>query len=478
MPRFEAVIGLEVHIQLDTCTKIFSPAPVAARGEAPNAAVDPVSLGLPGALPVLNRRVVELAARAGLALGAEVRPWSQLARKNYVYPDLPRGYQISQLTHPLCVGGAVAFELGDVTHRCALIRAHIEEDTAKSIHRLDGTLLDHNRAGAPLLEVVSAPDLRSPAEAGAYLRALHEVLVHVGVTRGNLEEGHFRCDANVSIRPLGEETLGTRTEIKNINSFRFVEAAIEAEIARQVSLVEAGGVIAQQTLLWDSDAGCTRLMRVKERADDYRYFPDPDLPPILLNLAWIEAQRASLPELPAARRARLRQVDGVTPEAARILTAESTRADLFEAALARSPDARALLNLITRALLSLLNARGLVRASDLALTPTQLADIARLTSAGAITHQTAAHLLALCADEGGDVAALIDAHDLRAISDDTSLIALIDQVITAHPDALNRYQSGESKLFGFFMGKVMYALQGKGDPAALQPLLRARLASP
>jgi len=484
-PDYEVVIGLEVHAQLRTRSKLFSPAPV-EYGMAPNHSVGPVCLALPGALPVLNRRAVELAIRAGLAAHCEVRRHSVFARKNYFYPDLPKGYQISQYEEPIAVGGWVDVALGEGeaahTRRIRLTRIHMEEDAGKSIHDPavagDATHVDLNRAGVPLLEIVSEPDLRSPAEAAAYLRTLRQVLRYIDVSDADMEHGHFRCDANVSLRRHGDEALGTRTELKNLNSFRSVEAALEEEVRRQAEILDDGGAVVQATLAFDPSTGRTRVLRTKENADDYRYFPDPDLVPLALSDAQIEAVRAGLPELADARCERFAGQYGLSPADARGLTASRPLADFFEAAAARAEGsggrAKALANWLLRDVTRALKERELeIEAS--ALTPEALADLVGAVEDGSVTAQSARALVPELVDRGGDPKALVRERGLEAVSDTGVLEEAVEAVIREHAADVERVRAGEKKVLNFLMGQVMKRTGGKADPRSVRELLARRI---
>jgi len=483
---FETVIGLEVHAQLRTRSKLFSPAPV-SYGAAPNHSVHPICLALPGVLPVLNRRAVELALRAGLATHCTIHLRSTFARKNYFYPDLPKGYQISQYEEPLATGGWIEIPLaegdgGPATRRVGLTRIHLEEDAGKSIHDpaqtgRSATHVDLNRAGVPLIEVVSEPDLRSPAEAGAYLRALQSILRSLEVSDADLEMGHFRCDANLSLRPRGESALGTRSELKNLNSFRFVEAALEAEGARQAELLARGESVQQATLAYDPVTRRTRVLRVKENADDYRYFPDPDLIPLVLAESEVERVRAGLPELAEARRERWQARYGLPERDLAVLTADRALADFFEAAAAAHGEARTVANFVLRDLRPALRAgeRGI---EESALTAEGLAALLRLVDAGALTARSARELLPELVERGGDPAALARARGLEAVSDAAVVEGAVEAVLAEHAEDARRYRAGEPKLLNFLMGQVMRRTGGKADPAAVREALRRRLGAP
>jgi aspartyl-tRNA(Asn)/glutamyl-tRNA(Gln) amidotransferase subunit B len=478
--RYEVVIGLEVHAQLRTESKLFSPAPV-RYGEPPNHSVHPICLALPGVLPVLNARAVELAIRAALATHCSVHEQSVFARKNYFYPDLPKGYQISQYEDPIATGGwlDVPQEEGAEPHRVRLTRIHMEEDAGKSIHDpaivgSDATWVDLNRAGVPLLEIVSEPDIRSPAEAVAYLRTLRSVLRYIEVCDADMERGNFRCDANVSLRRPGETRLGTRTELKNLNSFRFVEAALEAEIERQAGLLDEGRAVEQATMAFDPATGRTRVLRLKEDADDYRYFPDPDLVPLVIPAEQIERVRQSLPELADAKCARFEREYPLSALDARQLTETRALADFFEAAVAGHGDAKSVANWILRDVLRALKEQDL-EIEAAALTPEALAKLLRLVDEGKTTAKSARALVPELVLRGGDPEAMVRERGLEAVSDTGLLERTVDEVIAAHGPDVRRYRSGEKKVMNFLMGRVMQRTQGKADPSAVREILRSRL---
>ncbi len=476
-PDYEVVIGLEVHCQLRTRTKLFTGAPVRF-GEPPNQDTSPVCLGLPGALPVLNGYAVELAARAALATGGEVQPDSVFARKNYFYPDLPKGYQISQFEHPLSLGGYVEIDVagGDGPRRIGLTRIHMEEDAGKSIHdgAVEETHVDLNRSGVPLMEIVSEPEMRSPEEAGAYLRALHEIVRWVGASDADMEKGQFRCDANVSLRPHGATALGTRTELKNLNSFRYIEEAIHAEVKRQAALLDSGGEVVQETWGWDADAGRAFVMRGKENADDYRYFPDPDLIPLTLSEEAIEAIRTALPELPGARRARFEQAYGLPADQVQVLTASRELADFFEAVAEASGAARAAANWVARDVQAALREADRDVAQS-AATPQSIGVLIGMVESGRITAKSGRDLLPELLTEGGDPEALVAERGLETVSDAGELERWIDDALAAHPKAVASYADGDKKSLNFLMGQVMRASQGKADPGRVRTLLAERL---
>jgi aspartyl-tRNA(Asn)/glutamyl-tRNA(Gln) amidotransferase subunit B len=486
MSDYEVVIGLEVHAQLRTRSKLFSPAPV-SYGAPPNHSVHPICLALPGVLPVLNRRAVELALRVGLATHCTIHLSSTFARKNYFYPDLPKGYQISQYEEPLATGGWIEVPLdggdgGPATRRVGLTRIHLEEDAGKSIHDpaaagRGGTCVDLNRAGVPLIEIVSEPDLRSPAEAGAYLRALQSILRYLEVSDADLEKGHFRCDANISLRPRGQKALGTRAELKNLNSFRFVEAALAAESARQAEILEGGASVQQATLAYDPERHRTRVLRVKENADDYRYFPDPDLIPLVLEESEVASARAALPELAEARRARFQARYGLPERDAAVLTADRSLADYFEAAVAAHGEARTVANWVLRDLLGALRERE--RGIDeSALAPAALASLLRLVDAGSLTARSARELLPELVERGGDPAALARAHGLEGVSDGLAIEEAVEAVLSERAEDARRYRAGEARLLNFLIGQVMRRTRGRADPAAVRQALLHRLDTP
>ena len=479
MTRFEPVIGLEVHAQLLTRSKLFC-ACSAAFGAPPNAHTCPVCMAFPGVLPVTNRQAVEFAIRAGLAAGSTIAPSSRWARKNYFYPDLPKAYQISMYEAPICIGGALQFSVDGVEKRVRLVRIHLEEDAGKSIHdaQADASLVDLNRAGVPLLEIVSEPDLRSAADAVAYLRALRSILQYLEVCDGNMEEGSFRCDANVSIRPAGSDALGTRAEIKNMNSFRSVENAIDYEIARQIEVVSGGGRVEQETRLWDADREVTRPMRSKELAHDYRYFPDPDLPPLVVDAAWVEKVRRELPELPAARRRRFETELGLSAYDAEVLTARRDVADYYEAALARHRNPKALGNWVMESILRIVREQKLDAELCIARWPVAPGDLADLVAAiddGTISGKIAKTVFDEMVTSGKPPRAIIAERGLVQVTDSGAIASAVDRVLAAHPDKVSEYRGGKDKLFGFFVGQVMKATEGKANPKRVNELLKERL---
>jgi len=477
---FEPVIGLEVHAQMLTESKLFCGCS-AKFGAAPNAHTCPVCMGMPGVLPVLNRRALELALRTALATGCEVPPVARWARKNYFYPDLPKGYQISMYEAPLAVGGGVTIETPAGEKRIRLTRIHMEEDAGKSIHDAhdEASLVDLNRAGVPLMEIVSEPDLRSPSEASAYLRALRAVLTYLGACDGNMEEGSMRCDANVSIRRRGATELGTRTEIKNMNSFRSVERAIDFEIRRQIDVVASGGRIVQETRLWDADRGLTAPMRSKEEAHDYRYFPEPDLLPLRVERELLDALREDLPELPVARRERFVRDYGIPPYDAEVLTARRDVADYFEAAVAAHANAKSISNWVMGDILRLVRERRLDDAlviTEWPVAPQALAKLVALIDDGTISGKIAKTVFEEMVASGREPADIVAAKGLTQVTDTGAIAQAIDGVLAQHGEKVAEFRAGKDKLFGFFVGQVMKATGGKANPQAVNEILRAKLA--
>jgi aspartyl-tRNA(Asn)/glutamyl-tRNA(Gln) amidotransferase subunit B len=475
-PHYQAVIGLEVHVHLRTRAKLFCSCGV-SYGDDPNHHTCPVCLALPGALPVLNEAAVEHAIRTGLATHCQVHPRSIFARKNYFYPDLPKGYQISQYENPLATGGWIEIEVeGGGTKRIGITRIHMEEDAGKSIHEDSATEthIDLNRTSVPLIEIVSEPDMRSPEEAGAYLRTLRDILRYIESSGADLEKGQFRCDANVSLRPRGSTEFGTRTEIKNLNSFRFVEDAIRAEIDRQAAVLEDGGVIQQATLGYDAAADRLFVMRVKENADDYRYFPDPDLIPLVIREERIEEIRAALPELPDQKRARFESEYGLSAQEARLLSGSRALADFFEAAVRAHGTAKTVANWMLRDLLAALKERE-IEIEEAAIAPESLARLIEMVDQGKVTAKSARDLVAELTDRGGDPEALVRERGLEAVSDAGLLESVADEVIGANPDVAEAYARGDKKVVNFLMGQVMKKTQGKADPGQVREILARKL---
>jgi aspartyl-tRNA(Asn)/glutamyl-tRNA(Gln) amidotransferase subunit B len=477
--EWETVIGLEVHTQLATVSKIFSGAST-TYGAEPNTQACAVDLGLPGVLPVLNAEVVRLAVKFGLATHSTVASRSVFDRKNYFYPDLPKGYQISQLALPIVHGGYLDIDLDEgVSKRIGITRAHLEEDAGKSLHEnFQGmTGIDLNRAGTPLLEIVSEPELRSAKEAVAYMRKLHALVRYLGISDGNMQEGSFRCDANVSVRPVGQAEFGTRAEIKNINSFRFVEQAINFEVERQRLLLEAGGTVVQETRLFDPDRHETRPMRSKEEANDYRYFPDPDLLPVALDDDFIEAVRKTLPELPDDRKARFVSEHGLSEYDAGVLTASRELADYFEAVVAAAGGQGKLsANWVMGELSAALN-RSDCDITDSPVTASALAAMLKRIEDGTISGKIAKQVFEAMWEGGGSADEIIEQQGLKQISDASAIEGIIRDVLDNNPKQLEQYRGGQEKLFGFFVGQVMKATQGKANPKQVNELLRKLLDS-
>jgi aspartyl-tRNA(Asn)/glutamyl-tRNA(Gln) amidotransferase subunit B len=467
---YEVVIGLEVHCQLQTATKMFSACPVSI-GAEPNTQIDAYTLGLPGTLPVPNRRAVEFALRLALAVGCEIQPRSRWARKHYFYPDLPKGYQITQSDQPYATGGEIEL----ATKRIPLQRIHIEEDAGKNTHAGDESLVDYNRAGAPLVEIVSLPALRSAAEAADYMRELRTLVRYLGISEANMEEGTLRCDANVSLRPRGSSEYGVRCEIKNLNSFKFLEAAIEAEVRRQRDLLERGEPVIQSTLSYDSARDRTKVMRTKEEAADYRYFPEPDMPPLCVDDAWVESIRAALPELPWARRRRLAAL-GLSAYDVGVLTAERELADYFDAALAaggegRDSRAKTICNWVTGDLLRLLKA-GEHGIADCPVGPAALAELVALVDDGTVSGRAAKQVLeTMFAEPTLSPAQIVERDGHRQVSDQGAIAAMVREVVEAHPEQLDQLLGGKHKVRGFFVGQVMRASKGQANPKLVQDAL-------
>ncbi len=473
---WECVIGLEVHVQLRTQSKIFSGAST-AYGAAPNTQACAVDIGLPGVLPVMNREAALMAARFGIAVDATIHPISIFARKNYFYPDLPKGYQISQFEIPIVEGGHLDIETPEGSKTIRITRAHLEEDAGKSLHEdFHGfTGIDLNRAGTPLLEIVSEPDLSSPEEAVAYLKKLHGLVKALKICDGNMQEGSFRCDANVSVRPKGESKLGTRTELKNINSFRFVEQAINFEIDRQTTLLEEGGRVIQETRLYDPDKNTTRPMRSKEEAHDYRYFPDPDLPPLTISEEEIRSLRESMPELPDARYQRLVRDYGLTADEASQLTQDSEWADFFESLVtAADGESRLSVNWLLGDLASALNRDGLT-ISECPVSTQQLGTLLKRIKDGTISGKIAKTIFPTLWEKDSDVDSIIEREGLTQITDHDAIEAAVDSVIDSFPAQADQVRSGEEKVIGFLVGQVMKATAGKANPQGVNDLIRKKL---
>ncbi len=476
--QWEIVIGLEVHAQLSTQSKIFSGAST-AYGAPPNTQACVIDLALPGVLPVLNKGAVERAIKFGLSVGAAINSPSIFARKNYFYPDLPKGYQISQFELPVVQGGTIRIQLDGAEKTVRLTRAHLEEDAGKSLHEdfhgMSG--IDLNRAGTPLLEIVSEPDMRSSAEAVAYAKTLHALVRWIGICDGNMQEGSFRCDANVSVRPLGTEKLGTRCEIKNLNSFRFLEKAIDFEARRQIEILEDGGAIRQETRLYDANKDETRTMRSKEDANDYRYFPDPDLLPLEISADWIAQVKSALPELPQARRDRYMAEFALSAYDASVLTASRETADYFEAAVKHLPgQAKLCANWIMGEINGQLNKEG-IDIGACPVTPEHLAALVRRINDGTISGKAAKTVFESLwnGESNKNVDAIIEAKGLKQISDDSAIEKIVDQVLAAHAQQVADYRAGKEKAFNSLVGQIMKATQGKANPVQVNAMLKRKL---
>jgi len=478
LAKYEPVIGLEVHVQLLTNTKIFC-ACSTRFGDAPNANTCPVCLGLPGTLPVLNKRVIEMAVRASLALNCTVHEHSRFARKNYFYPDLPKGYQISQYELPLATEGWVEIELAGARKRIGITRLHVEEDAAKNLH--EGlahsdvkAYIDYNRCGSPLAEIVSEPDMRTPEEAYAYLTTLRQILLYTGVSDCNMEEGSLRCDANVSVRLRGMQQFGIKVEVKNLNSFRFLQKALEYEIERHIGVIENGGRISQETRLWNQAEGHTVSMRSKEKAHDYRYFPEPDLLPVHVSSAWRDEIRRSVPELPEAKRTRFVTAYGITPYDAEVLTSTQARADYFEAVTKAGGSGKNAANWMQTELLRRLNDSGKeIEASPVA--PAALAELLKLVESGQITGNIGKKVFATMFESGRSAAEIVAAEGLAQISDMSAIEQAARQVMEKNPDNVAKFRSGNEGVFKFFVGQVMKATRGQANPQAVNDIVRKLL---
>lgn len=472
---FEAVIGLEVHAQLLTDSKAF--APVASQyGEAPNTQVTPLCLGHPGTLPLVNENLVRYIIKMGLATNCSIAPKSIFARKNYFYPDLPKGYQISQYETPICANGYIDIEVEGYTKRIGITRIHMEEDAGKSIHDQDpyNTLVDLNRAGTPLIEIVSEPDIRTPQEAYAYLSKIKQIVQYLEVCDGNMEEGSLRCDANVSVRPRGREKFGTRTELKNMNSFRNVEKAIDFEIYRQIELIESGGEVVQQTRLWDTNKMETRIMRSKEEAHDYRYFPEPDLPPIIVSDELLEGIRAELPELADVRQERfiaeysLSEIDAIT------LTENRYLADFFELLVQKSGQVKLSVSLILSEVLRVLNEQS-ISIQEFTIGIDRLSELINLRASDKISSSAQQTIFNAMLDDSGSAEELAEKLNLIQVSDTGYMDELVQQIIAENPDEAERYREGKKQLMGFFVGQIMKASKGKANPKMATELIRKHL---
>ena len=478
LAKYEPVIGLEVHVQLLTKTKIFCGCSTRF-GDPPNTNVCPVCLGLPGTLPVLNKRAVEMAMRASLALNCKVHERSRFARKNYFYPDLPKGYQISQYELPLATGGWLDIEVGGATKRIGITRLHLEEDAAKNLHEgfsqsASKAYIDYNRCGTPLAEIVSEPDIRSSEEAYAYLTALRQIMLYTGVSDVNMEEGSLRCDANVSVRPRGSDKFGTKVEVKNLNSFRFLQKALEYEIERHIGVLESGGRLTQETRLWHQAEGRTVGMRSKEKAHDYRYFPEPDLLPVHVSSAWREEVRRSLPELPEAKRSRFVASYGITPYDAEVLTASKALADYFESVVKSGAPGKAAANWMQTELLRRLNDSGKeIDASP--VSAKSLAELVTLVESEKITAAVGKKVFATMFESGRSSADIVAAEGLGAQVSDSAIVEAARNVIAKNPDNVAKFKSGNEGVFKFFVGQVMRATRGQANPQSVNDILRKLL---
>jgi aspartyl-tRNA(Asn)/glutamyl-tRNA(Gln) amidotransferase subunit B len=479
LAKYEAVIGLEVHVQLLTESKIFC-ACSTKFGDPPNANVCPVCLGLPGTLPVLNKRVIEMATRASLALNCTVHEHSRFARKNYFYPDLPKGYQISQYELPLATGGWLEIEHDGTRKRIGITRLHVEEDAAKNLHEgfpesATKAYIDYNRCGTPLCEIVSEPDMRAPEEAYAYLTTLRQIMLYTGVSDCNMEEGSLRCDANVSVRPRGSREFGTKVEVKNLNSFRFLQKALEYEIERHIRVIESGGRISQETRLWNQSANRTEPMRSKEKAHDYRYFPEPDLLPVHVSSDWREAIRRSLPELPEAKRTRFVEQYGITAYDAEVLTASRALADFFEAAVKAGAPGKSTANWMQTELLRRLNDSG--KEIDQSPVPAgRLAELIELVESGKITAAVGKKVFATMFETGRAAPEIVAAKGLAQKVDTSAIEKAAKDIIAKNPENVAKYKAGNEGVFKFFIGQVMKATRGQANPQAVNDTLRKLLA--
>ncbi|NJN01767.1 MAG: Asp-tRNA(Asn)/Glu-tRNA(Gln) amidotransferase subunit GatB [Leptolyngbyaceae cyanobacterium RM1_1_2] len=491
--QYEVIIGLETHCQLSTETKIFSPSSTEF-GAEPNTYIDPICMGLPGVLPVLNQSVLEYAVKTGLALNCQIAPYSKFDRKQYFYPDLPKNYQISQFDLPIAEHGWLEIELTDSkgkpllddngkakTKRIGITRLHMEEDAGKLVHagsdRLAGSaysLVDFNRAGIPLVEIVSEPDIRSGQEAAEYAQELRRIVRYLGVSDGNMQEGSLRCDVNISVRPVGQAAFGTKVEIKNMNSFSAIQKAIDYEIERQIAAVEAGEKLVQETRLWDEASQSTSSMRIKEGSSDYRYFPEPDLPPIEVAPKQLETWRAELPELPASKRYRYEADLGLSAYDARVLTDDRTIAEYFEAAVSLGANSKLSANWITQDIAAHLNAEKLTIA-EIALKPAMLAEMVQLIDEGTISTKIAKEILPELLQVGGSPKQMIASKGLSQISDSGALEQVIDEILAAYPDEVEKYRGGKKKLQGFFVGQVMQKTSGRADPKMTNQILGKKL---
>jgi aspartyl-tRNA(Asn)/glutamyl-tRNA(Gln) amidotransferase subunit B len=473
--KYEVVIGLEVHAQLSTRSKIFSWSS-AAFGADPNSSTDPVCLGLPGTLPVLNRAAVESAVRLGLAAGCHIRPRCRFARKHYFYPDLPKGFQISQFDEPICEGGAITFRLHGERRSVRLVRIHLEEDAGKNLHAAAGvSFVDYNRASVPLCEIVSEPDIRSAEEASEYVRAVRALVRYLGICDGNMEEGSLRCDANVSLRLRGVAAYGTKTELKNMNSFKNVRDAIEHEVKRQAALLDRGERVVQETRLWDAARGVSAAMRSKEQAHDYRYFPEPDLPPLVVSEAELEAARASLPELPEDRFARYTS-SGLSPQDAGVLVADKEVAAYFDATVAAGAAPKRAANWLINEVLACIDDPRRLGAGDVAVPPAALAELIALIESGALSGKQGKEIFTRMWTERRRAGEIVAAEGVAQVSDQGAIEEACRKVVAANPDEAARFRAGNARLMGFFVGAVMKETGGKANPKSVNEILQRLLA--
>lgn len=479
--QYEVVIGLEVHVELKTKTKIFCSCPTTFGGE-PNTHVCPVCLGLPGTLPVLNEKVLEYAVKTGLALNCHIAEYSKFDRKNYFYPDMTKAFQTSQFDLPIAEHGHIDIEAAGETKRIGITRIHMEEDAGKLVHQgatittSSGSMADYNRAGVPLIEIVSEPDLRSAEEVKAYLEMLKAIIEYIGVSDARMEQGSLRCDVNISLRPWGQEEFGIRAEIKNLNSFRSVERAIAYEIQRQAEILDEGGTVIQETRTWDETKGQTFGMRSKEDSNDYRYFPEPDLPPIIVDPAWVQELKDNLPELPAAKKARLMEEDGLPAYDAGIITASKAAADFYDGVRAHYGDAKKISNWIMGDLLAQVNALG-IDLAEIKIQPEQLAALLKLQDDGTISGKIAKEVFAEMFATGKDPEAIIKEKGLVQISDEGALGTVIEDVLNSNPKSIEDYKAGRKQAMGFLVGQVMKATKGQANPALVNKLLAEKLSS-
>lgn len=478
---YEVVIGCEIHVELKTNTKIFCNCPTDFGGE-PNTHVCPVCLGLPGTLPVLNKKVLEYAIKAGLAMNCEIAHYSKFDRKNYFYPDLTKAYQISQFDLPICKNGSIEIHTSKGTKKIGITRIHMEEDAGKLVHQgatitsASGSLVDYNRAGVPLIEIVSEPDMRSAEEVLAFLSNLKAIIEYTGVSDARMEQGSLRCDVNLSLRPVGQKAFGTRAEIKNLNSFRSVERVIQYEIDRQTDILEDGGRVVQETRTWDEGKGITLSLRSKEDSDEYRYFPDPDLTPLVIDPAWIEKLQAELPELPQVKKARLIEADGLPEYDAGVITASKPLAEFYDGVMAHYHDAKKVSNWIMVEVLAKVNAEG-IELSEMKVKPAQLAALLVLQDKGEISGKIAKEVFAEMFATGKAPEVIVKEKGLVQISDEGAILAVIDETIAANPKSVEDFKAGKSKAMGFLVGQIMKATKGQANPAVVNKLLKEKLES-